>query len=578
MLNLVKRQFETPIMNRFCKTIFSITLLLSFLLVSHIFIESSRLMNEENQSTINHIKKNLEETLSIYSNIIGHINKNILDKNLTQKSNDLSKLFKQFYLRGKEGKDRIGFIDMIFYDDINHRSISKFSINNNTKTIVPTLEHKLRKEPGKIFIVSNSNNTQKYAIHELYLVVGIANDSGKYIGSLSILLDTETWINYISKKNKNKNALLLLNEKHEIILVGANTYQGFRINEKINLEDNLLNFKYKNFKFSSIHIPTSSYLILVGYNYKNLYMSVIKDSFVPLLITWIIAFLVLSLILVLHVKLRKEISSEYSNKINFFEEDIAKLIKELELYKTTNESYKDLIEAINLSDNAYKNLVHNINANIAHTLTEIREIVRLLVQSHDGIIDIPINDEKRAALLSSIHNKLTYLSEFCVSYEEEEIDVTSLLYLVLNIFKKNIFHINLNIKTNIASNLGTIHFHKLLLQQIIASILYLSFDTARPKGVISIDISKKKDMLNIKIQDDGFYLSKNFQDSTADIVHKKICPIQLDIAVIKKIIEFHGGNLQTENNKDGKTLIVNLPFKKPAKNKKDDNIVFLKIV
>lgn len=258
--------------------------------------------------------------------------------------------------------------------------------------------------------------------------------------------------------------------------------------------------------------------------------------------------------------------NNYSIKyIEKLERDNKMLIEKNNLLTGSYHHYKNLVKIEEISSFRKEKLISDICSKITTSLAEIKEFIRIFIQLKTGEIKISISRDKQLDIFIEINNKLAYLSEFCVAYQEEDIEILDIVYNIreiYEIYKKDIVQSRLNVIPTISTNIKNIKFNKLLLQQILASLLNHAVSHARPAGTINIDITTRKkdqqDTLVILIKDNGFYLSEEFtRDFKSNFLN--ISPLELDLNTIKNILETHNGTLDLLHGSENREIYLTLP-------------------
>ena len=519
---------------------------------------------------VHFITNEMDKSSTSYKEMLDFISKRIIEKNLINDPNAISLLLKNVYLTTKGTNTKIGFSDISWHNAANNMAINRYGSIQPITTLPLDLENNLKTFPNTIHLYVIENSAKIPSVKELYFARGITNSKGAYIGKLVVLLDIEPWMNLLKERlDKIADVMAIIDNKQEIFFSTDRQLENLVISLPLKLKGEQVNLIYKDYKFLDyIKFSQSPYAMLYGYNNKVFSQRVVKNITPALITLWMLTFLFLSVFSFFSKKLRLNIRGEFIQDIEILTDEYSKLIKEKativadfskesNIYKTTSEYDKNLLSFYKISYKEKEKLTLNINSNIANSLVEIREFVKVLIQAQTGVIDIPIVYDKQIEILTDIHNKLVYISDFCVVFKEEDIDVATVICDVIRIYAKDIFLNNLSINPKISSKIKTIKFNTLLFQQIIVSLLHVSIECSRPGGEIKIEAIKNKYNLIITIKDDGFHVSEDYK---GELETNKHSPLQLDLHTIKSVIETHNGNLEIKYTKEGKVSYLTLPL------------------
>jgi signal transduction histidine kinase len=200
------------------------------------------------------------------------------------------------------------------------------------------------------------------------------------------------------------------------------------------------------------------------------------------------------------------LTTENINLLAELNESNTKSLTEIDLYKDKLEYNLSSLEAHKISYLETNNLLSEINSNIKNSLVKITELTKELIQSRSDE-GFRLTAQEEIELLNEIDDKLAYVSHFCVVYKNEDVDVEAVISSCAKIYTKDIFLKNINFHSSIKGDLGIIKFNQLLFQQIIVSLLYVSFESARPKGEITLEAYQKK-IKNKKMESTKAIISK----------------------------------------------------------------------
>lgn len=530
------------------------------------------------------IKQQIEQTNTSYKSMLDFISKKIIDDSLINEAGAISLILKNAYIANKNINKKIGFLDISWYNSNDRVSVNRYGAIQITKAFPVDFDNNIKTFPNKIHLYAVENTNKIPSVKELYLAMGVTNTKGQYLGKLIVLLDTEQWVNSLKEKFSTiSDAIIAIDSQYNILFSTEKSLENLIINVPVHLTEGRANLSYKDYIFShSIQFNSSPYMMLLGYNKKSLEHLLIQITYPTLFVLWGLTCFILALAFLYKKQLRVNIKSEFIKELEKLKKDnikltkeqfdiVARMSKELDLYIQEARYNKDFIEAYKLSEAVKEKLITKINSNIVNSLTEIRELIKILIHSQQDVINISISPYKQIEILSNSYNKLAYISEFCAVYKQEEVEVNSIICEVIKVYAKDIFPNNLSIIPEVSSQIKTIQFNRLLFQQIMASLLYTSIECSKPNGKVIIEANKKKvnnnNCLVMIIKDDGFQLSSDYSISEAT----NISPLKLDFQVIKGILETHNGTLDIQYNKEGKAICLVLPLNTLPK--KNDNTI-----
>jgi hypothetical protein len=534
----------------------------------------------------NLLSKEIEKNLLAYQEMLTYLSKNIIDKRRVNDPPSISVLLKRFYIDVNLGKafvmPRMGFVDISWYSERNSVAINRYGVLQTPKLFTQDIENALRTSPNIPLVYALENNQKIPLAQELYLMMGITNAKGEYIGKLVVLLDSCGWVNMLKEKLFSLGYVMAIIDSRQAVLFSTDQQlDNSTISTSLKFKNNEFILRHKGYVFLKYtKFPYSPYILLYGYGIKVFWHEWTKNIILPLATLWLSSFL-FSIIFFLFGKcLRSSIRSEFIDSIEKLSLEnkqlvkekaaiISDLCKERTAYEAAVKYDKCLLKAYEKSSLYKEKLSLSINSHIAHSLVEVRELVKVFLKAAEGTLDIPISYDKQIEILIDIHNKLTYLSEFCVFYKEEDVGIEDVIYEAITVYAKDIFYKNIDIKTTVSAKVKEIRFNQLLFKQIIVSLLYICLDHLKPQGEIHILTSKKtikgQDHLNVTIKYDGFHFSEEFEAALDQHKVSAISPIRLDLHTIKHILEIHNGNLELKYTNKGNIIYLTLPCKPVVK-------------
>ena len=231
---------------------------------------------------------------------------------------------------------------------------------------------------------------------------------------------------------------------------------------------------------------------------------------------------------------------------------------------------KETQEALALKSEFIRNISHEYHA----PMTGIISMAETLQEAYDTLTD----EQKRNAIeiiikssrsLKAFDDNITTLARLSKPHYElkkEDLDFSSLVYDRIQICCK-LYEVNkedrefvLDIKEDLMANVDRTYMIQLLDNLIINSINYCK------QGKIKITLSQDKNTIHLVISDTGIGIPKNelseiFEPFTVSSRTKTPAGGRgIGLAICKRILEVHGGNIKAENNSEkGSSFVVMLP-------------------
>ncbi len=521
------------------------------------------------------IKSQWEKSLSAYNSMLQIAGKNILSKKISNDYHAISSVLKQFYTNSKDAANNtpIDFNDITWRGEGRDDSINRYGTIPSNKLPVD-LERDIRTFPNKPYLYNFEAINKVRGSGELLLITGLLDQHKNYIGSLSMKLDLDTWIKNLTINLRESGRFVAIADHNKKIL--------FSTDESLISESVLVPFPSEKGDFAfigSINLDSYPYAIIEGYSRTIFYKKLLSNILPLTIVIWGVGITFLIIQILYSAKLRKEIKTGFITRINSLDKSNKEY--KLEKLKITNElnqktdvlnntvKYSNcLLKAHELGRKEKHKLESMLGNRITESLTEVREITRVLADGQNGSLNITISNDRQIELLASINDKLGYLSMFCVAYKTaEQIGLREIIDDTVKIYAREILESKLNIKIKIQNKIKTLYFDELLLRQILANLLRESISDARPGGEIKISATinkfKSKDILALVIKDNGFGIPDecidNFDQSNNH--YYPTSPLALDLSSIQGIAESFKGSLVTEYMVGvGKTITLSIPY------------------
>ncbi len=201
---------------------------------------------------------------------------------------------------------------------------------------------------------------------------------------------------------------------------------------------------------------------------------------------------------------------------------------------------------------------------IRNPLGSIELMVTLMQEDEDHK-----TDKRSAELLSRIRSSVDNMNHIVTNIllytkdlhlERSEFAVEKLLTDAESIALNAIAKKQVLVEKNIAPTLLTADFE--LLKQSIANILINAAQAAPVQGRIAVDTESKKDRLLIKIKDNGPGIPEEIKEKIfKPFFTTKTTGTGLGLAMVKRVIEAHTGNIFFQSDPKGTLFNIEIPLK-----------------
>ena len=159
----------------------------------------------------------------------------------------------------------------------------------------------------------------------------------------------------------------------------------------------------------------------------------------------------------------------------------------------------------------------------------------------------------------AIKNMVNEFTEYSRSpmLKRESVDLISLINEVIRLYEKN------DLEVSLSSRYKTFRFEcdQTKLRQVIVNLIQNAYEAKKEKvkSIIDIKLSKNKEYMQISFKDNGIGFNSEIDPFEPYVTTKKT-GTGLGLAVVKKIIEEHNGNIIIKNN-ERSGVTVKLQFK-----------------
>lgn len=254
----------------------------------------------------------------------------------------------------------------------------------------------------------------------------------------------------------------------------------------------------------------------------------------------------------------------------------------------TKDEINDLIEALNemfSSLEKLEKLRKDLIANLSHELsTPLTNIYGYLEALDDKVINnesqrrrainIVKEESKRLILLTRELKKLAILEADNFSLYRKKTDINNLIGKVCEKFEPRIREKKIDIHKKFDQNLPEINIDPMKFEQVVFNLLDNAIKYSFDKNIIKIKTDRKGNEFLLSVKDYGpgianedvpFIFERFYRVDKART--KKDNSAGIGLAIVKKIIKAHGGDIKVKSEKGKKTeFLVYLPIWKKRRN------------
>ncbi len=242
------------------------------------------------------------------------------------------------------------------------------------------------------------------------------------------------------------------------------------------------------------------------------------------------------------------------------------------------DSYNEMLEKLNHQSNllaltereeAWREMAKQVAHEIKNPLTPMRMMIQNYVRKYDP--NDPDSREKLTDLSDTLVTQIDTMSAIAEAFsdfarmplrKDEEIDAVNTIETALEIFPENSVSFQSQVKDL------KLHFDKIYLIRIITNLVKNAIQAvpSERKPEISVILQKMKDLVVIRISDNGIGIPPNLGDK---IFEPKFTTttggMGLGLAMVKKIVEDYNGEIryQSEENR-GTEFIIKIPHGKTS--------------
>ncbi|MGI8495486.1 MAG: sensor histidine kinase [Pyrinomonadaceae bacterium] len=247
------------------------------------------------------------------------------------------------------------------------------------------------------------------------------------------------------------------------------------------------------------------------------------------------------------------------------------------LYAELQEAFEKAseAEAAKQSEKLKSALLDAVTHDLRTPLTSIKASVTMLIEEQKNSIHVTLEPQGRAELLEIINEESDRLNDFVESMVEiakieagefnlrkTPIEVEEIVSAAL--YRAERLTINHQIKLDIQKNLPKISVDAKAIAEVIYNLLDNAVKYSPPQSTITIFAKQIEGFLEMVVEDEGEGVSaderaKIFQKFYRANKSKK--GFGMGLAIVRGIIESHGGKIWVENGKIGSRFVFEIPIK-----------------
>ncbi len=533
--------------------------LLIFIFVGVFYFHYNSL-KEEKFTTLNVeslvIEKSIKNSFKVYKEILSILS-NKITNDRDRNTKNIEFLLKQFYLASNQG-NVIPFDNITWHDHVNNLDISKYG-KLRSKIIFSKETENAVQNSENVSVVRSDNKRSLSGHDKIYAVLRVQDHKKQYIGYLSLHIDIERWLFNIQNKIHDKGLILSIADKISNKVGFATETQI----ESISFTNMVSQCKFNK----NINLTSSNYSFILGYK-KQFFWDELFSRFRPQVFIGIISFATFSLFLFLNKrKINDHYYKKFKHELEALSNICSKYTQELELLKNNYQQNENFFESELSNKNkeleCYK-VSYNEKAKLASlhhnkVVRELENIRTLIAQLSEMDIGSPVNLSvfEKNSIIAELNSKVQFLPYITID-DNDILDIEATILSVRNIYLYDLLGKEIDFSYKIAPKIRTLKFNSLLFIQALSSFVYLCLDAAKRKGFIKIEVSKiqenQKELILIKIKDNGFYLDKDVGEIL--YLEKKNSfsyPLEINLDLLRAIFEQQNCDYIISFNDDIKT-------------------------
>ncbi len=263
-----------------------------------------------------------------------------------------------------------------------------------------------------------------------------------------------------------------------------------------------------------------------------------------------------------------ELSNVFKMQLKVLKDNIRERGRALELIRDQN---KKILEADKMKNEFLANMSHELRTPL-NAIIGFSEALGLKIFGELNKKQAEyINDIHKSGLhLLRMINDLLDLSKIesgKMQLHTEIFDVNFAAEEAVSVIKSLADKKNIILETNSDGENIEITADKRKFQQILYNLLSNSVKFTADNGKITVNITDKKDMIEISVKDNGIGISEEFHEKifekfqqVENPISKKTGNTGLGLTITRELIEMHGGRIRVESEKDkGANFIFTLP-------------------
>jgi PAS domain S-box-containing protein len=228
------------------------------------------------------------------------------------------------------------------------------------------------------------------------------------------------------------------------------------------------------------------------------------------------------------------------------------IIRDITEFKALEQQKEDILRKLEKRNNELYEYAHVVSHDLKSPLRSINALVSWVKSDNQGKLDsstlenFSLIENTIETMEQLINNILEYSSADTVIDDSIDVDLND----TLEHLRKTLLipdHISLKILTT----LPTIHGDPTKFQQVFQNLICNAAKFIdKEKGLIEINVKEKQEFYIFSIKDNGIGIEKKFHNSIFKIFHslnKSKDSTGIGLSIVKKIVEFYGGEIWVES-------------------------------
>ncbi|WP_420316000.1 response regulator [Ekhidna sp.] len=221
----------------------------------------------------------------------------------------------------------------------------------------------------------------------------------------------------------------------------------------------------------------------------------------------------------------------------------------------------------------FANISHDLRSPLTLILGSLDKITErdyeVLDKESKDLLETGIKNGKRLLYLADEIMDLTRLEEGKVQLELQYVKIVPYLRLLTKMFSSAADIKSIELKfTSQAEDETTLQIDPHQFEKIIYNLLSNGIKFTPERGVVDVELGTDKNHLKISIADSGPGIPKESLDLIFDRYYQSseastsLAGVGIGLALVKELVELHGGSIEAVSNEKGSVFTIRFPFKK----------------